>query len=188
MRGSDLVRGGFAGLLATLPMTLAMEGMHALLPWWERYPLPPRQITEEVERVADLRGSLDEPRHVALTLVNHFAYGAGAGAVYGAFSRGVPAPPALKGAAFGLGVWSVSYLGLLPALGVLSPATEHPGRRNALMIAAHLVWGSATGIFFDRLQQHASPPVEGANAEKNWPTTTTPRESGEALRHAIHPL
>ena len=66
MRGSDLVRGGVAGFLATLPMTLAMEGMHALLPWWERYPLPPREITEEVEEVADLRGSLDEPQHLAL--------------------------------------------------------------------------------------------------------------------------
>jgi hypothetical protein len=53
-------------------MTLAMEGMHALLPWWERYPLPPREITEEVEEAADLRASLDEPQQVALTLGNHF--------------------------------------------------------------------------------------------------------------------
>ena len=101
----------------------------------------------------------------------------------------VPAPPALKGAAFGLGVWSVSYLGLMPALGVLNPATEHPGRRNALMIAAHLVWGSATGILFDRLQKRARPAVDGPDAEKNWPTTTTnPDESGEAVPHAIHAL
>ena len=94
MRGSDLVRGGVAGFLATLPMTLAMEGMHALLPGWERYPLPPREITEEV---AGVRGSLDEPQQAALTIVNHFAYGAGAGAVYGAFADRVPAPPALCG-------------------------------------------------------------------------------------------
>ena len=188
MSGSDLARGGVAGFLATLPMTLAMEGMHALLPWWERYPLPPREITEEVEEVAGLRGSLDEPQQVAVTLVNHFAYGAGAGAIYGALARGVPAPPALKGAAFGLGVWSVSYLGLMPALGVLSPATEHPGRRNALMIAAHLVWGSATGLLFDRLQKRAVPAMDGPDAEKNPPTTTTPDESGEAVPHAIHAL
>jgi hypothetical protein len=29
----------------------------------------------------------------------------------------------------------------MPGLGVLSPATEHPVRRSALMIFAHLVWG-----------------------------------------------
>ncbi len=188
MKRSDLVRGGVAGFLATLPMTLAMEGMHAMLPWWERYPLPPREITEEVERVADLHGSLDEPQHLALTLVNHFAYGAGAGAVYGAFSRAVPAPPALKGAAFGLGVWSISYLGLMPALGVLRPATEHPARRNALMIAAHLVWGSATGILLDHLQRRDRPAAEGADTDTNRPTTTTHHEPGEALPHAIHAL
>jgi Protein of unknown function (DUF1440) len=189
MRGSDPVRGGVAGFLATLPMTLAMEGMHALLPWWERYPLPPREITEEMEEVADLRGSPDEPQQVAVTMVNHFAYGSGAGAVYGALAPRVSAPPALKGAAFGLGVWSVSYLGLMPALGLLSPATEHPGRRNALMIAAHLVWGSATGILFDRLQKRARPAIDGPEAETHWPTTTTtPDESGEAVPHVIHAL
>ena len=148
----------------------------------------PREITEEVEEVADLRGSLDEPQHVALTLVNHFAYGAGAGAVYGP-SRAVPAPPALKGAAFGLGVWSVSYLGLMPALGVLSPATEHPGRRNALMIAAHLVWGSATGILFDRLQKRRPLGHRRARCREELAHHHDDLdESGEALPHAIHAL
>lgn len=42
-------------------------------------------------------------------------------------------------------VWSGSYLGLLPALNILPPATEHPPGRNALMIAAHVVWGSVLG-------------------------------------------
>ena len=36
-------------------------------------------------------------------------------------------------------------MGLLPAAGILKPATEHPARRNALMIASHLVWGAALG-------------------------------------------
>ena len=29
-------------------------------------------------------------------------------------------------------------------MGILKPATRHPGRRNMLMIAAHIVWGAAT--------------------------------------------
>ena len=53
-----------------------------------------------------------------------------------------------KGIAFGLGVWTASYLGLLPALGILKPATQHPLRRNLLMIGAHVVWGaSLAGLY-----------------------------------------
>jgi hypothetical protein len=39
-------------------------------------------------------------------------------------------------------VWVVSYFGIMPGLRTLRPAHDRPGRRNALMIAAHLVWGS----------------------------------------------
>jgi hypothetical protein len=66
------------------------------------------------------------------------------GALYGAVTPRNFSGPA-TGAAFGLGVWTASYLGLLPALGILKPATEHPARRNLLMIGAHVVWGSALG-------------------------------------------
>src|SRR3954454_15558434 len=106
MTPSDLAPGAAAGLLATAPMSLAMELMHALLPGWERYPLPPRLIMERLEESAEIRRHLNDRQEDALTLVGHFAYGAGAGAVYGPVSRTIPAPPALKGAAFGLSVWA----------------------------------------------------------------------------------
>jgi uncharacterized membrane protein YagU involved in acid resistance len=156
MSGSDLAMGAVSGLLATVPMTLAMEGMHAMLPEWQRYPLPPRQITEELERTASIRRDLDETEETALTLASHLAYGAGVGAVYGSIADRIPASPAMRGAAFGLGVWAVSYLALMPALGILSPATEHPRRRTALMIGAHLVWGASAGVLFDRLRPRAA--------------------------------
>jgi putative membrane protein len=57
----------------------------------------------------------------------------------------------LKGSLFGLIVWSGSYLGLLPGLEILSPATRHPAGRNALMIIAHIVWGSTLGVLVDSL-------------------------------------
>jgi uncharacterized membrane protein YagU involved in acid resistance len=62
-------------------------------------------------------------------------------------------PNVVNGVAYGLGVWTASYLGLLPALGLLAPATEHPARRNALMIAAHVVWGASLGITAKRLSR-----------------------------------
>ena len=35
-------------------------------------------------------------------------------------------------------------MGWIPAAGILKPATEHPPRRNLLMVGVHLVWGAAT--------------------------------------------
>jgi hypothetical protein len=146
---SPLVAGGAAGFVATVPMTLAMELMHERLPVQERYPLPPSEIVTVAEGAAGV--DLPPQLHPAATLAAHFGYGAAAGILYGPLVRNVALDPWARGVVFGLGVWTVSYLGLLPSLGVLRPATEHPGRRNALMIAAHVVWGAALGALADRL-------------------------------------
>ena len=143
---NGLITGAVAGLLATIPMTLAMKAMHEQLPAEEKYPLPPRLIVENAEEAAGVEDKLEEKDEQSLTLVSHFAYGSAAGAAYGAALNAVDARPnAMNGVAYGLGVWTASYLGLLPALGLLAPATEHPARRNAVMIAAHIVWGASLG-------------------------------------------
>lgn len=147
----DVLSGALAGLTATAPMTAAMVAMHHFLPPRERYPLPPRQITEKLAEEAGVNDELSEPQRRTATMVNHFAYGAAAGALYAPLARNVPAHPLVKGIAFGLTVWTVSYLGLLPAAGILPPATRHSPRRNVLMIAAHVVWGAATGVLADLL-------------------------------------
>jgi putative membrane protein len=101
---------------------------------------------------AGLSDQLKPEQHLALTLVNHFAYGGAAGSIYGVIADKLPLPPIIKGIGFGLGVWTISYLGLLPALGILKPATQHPARRNVLMIVAHVIWGSVTGLVVEQLQ------------------------------------
>src|SRR5207253_7485740 len=95
---------------------------------------------------------LSERQHRDLALAAHFAYGAATGTLYAAVVPALPRAPLATGMAYGLAVWAGSYLGLLPALGILRPATEHPPRRTALMITAHLVWGAALGILVDRMQ------------------------------------
>lgn len=50
-------------------------------------------------------------------------------------------------------MWAGSYLELLPALGILRPATQHPVRRTALMVGAHLVWGATLGYLTNRIQK-----------------------------------
>lgn len=147
-----ILLGALAGLAATAPMTLAMKLMHEQLPREEQYPLPPRQVTEGVAEKAGVREQLDEDERQAATWVSHFAYGTACGALYGALTgEGADGRPMLAGVGFGLAVWAGSYLGWLPAAGITSPATEHPPRRNALMIASHVVWGATTGAALARL-------------------------------------
>ena len=133
-------------------MTVAMILLHRRLPVGERYPLPPREITMKLARGAGVDGELSAPARAAATMVSHFAYGGVTGAIYGA-ALDPRRKPAAKGMVFGLTVWLVSYLGWLPATGVLAPASEHPARRSALMIAAHIVWGLTLGLFLSLLAE-----------------------------------
>lgn len=147
-----ILLGTFVGFAATVPMTLAMIVLHRRLPRDEQYPLPPRKVAMEVLESAGVEEEkLDETEKTGVTLVSHFAYGAAVGAVYAPLARSLPLPPPVSGAAFALAVWAGSYLGWLPAAGLISPATRHPARRNALMIASHLVWGATAGVLVGQL-------------------------------------
>jgi uncharacterized membrane protein YagU involved in acid resistance len=143
-RMSRWIKGALAGTVATAPMSLVMLWWQRRLPPHESYALPPRQITAQVTKRAARRLALPKPgkpQQQVFTVLGHFAYGAGAGALYPALSARLRCHPLFKGAAFGLLVWLGSYLGWLPASGLMSSARHHPARRNALMIVAHLVWG-----------------------------------------------
>ncbi len=129
--GSRLLIGAIAGFVGTLAMTSAMAKLHKKLPARERYPLTPREIIDAAAHVRS-EGAKD------LTTAAHFAYGAACGSLIAAAN---PRPSPAMGAAAGVAVWLVSYMGWIPAVGLLKPATRHPLRRNALMIRAHLVWG-----------------------------------------------
>jgi hypothetical protein len=144
----EVLLGSVAGCAATVPMTLAMEVLHRRLPPAEQYPLPPRQVTVRAAEAVGVGAPSSDSRQKAATIVAHFGVGTAMGALYGTATRG-RRPGPLGGAAFGLAVWAGNYLGLLPALGLLRPATEHPPRRTAIMIAAHLVWGAAAAALLD---------------------------------------
>lgn len=157
---SDVLLGAAAGCAATVPMTWAMDAMHRRLPPGERHPLPPRTITMRMADEVKAKERLSEDERADLTVVAHFGMGTAAGAVYGPVSRVIPLPAPLAGAAFGLAVWAGNYLGLLPALGLLRPATEHPRRRVGLMITAHLVWGAAVGLAVGTARGSVRPPEQ----------------------------
>ncbi|HET8778196.1 MAG TPA: DUF6789 family protein [Candidatus Limnocylindria bacterium] len=143
--GRGIAAGFLGGLGATLIMSAVMLAARraGVTPR-----LPPDKIAEAgIEQVKD--GPSDEDEETAVATVSHFAFGAGAGALYGgltARAAPLPLPVALAaGLAFGSAVWLVSYQGWVPALGIMPPASrDHPGR-VATMVVAHWVFGAALG-------------------------------------------
>jgi uncharacterized membrane protein YagU involved in acid resistance len=137
--GSRVLIGAIAGFVGTMAMTSAMQRLHRRLPEGERYPLTPREIVDSTAEAAGV--ALPNEAAKDITTAAHFAYGAAMGALIGAMN---PEPSKRTGAAAGMAVWLASYMGWIPAMNVLEPATRHPRRRNLVMIGVHLVWGAAT--------------------------------------------
>ena len=133
--GSRLLIGGIAGIVGTMAMTSAMRRLHEKLPERERYPLTPREIIDSTAEGAD--AELTDQTAKDITTAAHFAFGAACGSLLGAID---PRMGPGSGALAGVAVWLGSYMGWLPAAGILKPATDHPPRRNALIIGVRLVW------------------------------------------------
>ena len=140
-----MLHGALAGFVATAPMSLSMVLGWRLLPRREKYHLPPRIITEEIAERLGIEDRIGEKEMVGFSIFSHFGYGAVFGTVYALVQDRIPVHSSLKGALAGVALWAASYLGWLPAMGILTPATQHPWRRNLLMILAHVVWGVTLG-------------------------------------------
>jgi len=149
----NFAAGWIAGLIATVPMTLFMKAAHRRLPWRQRYVLPPREITSRVARKTGLRQQVDESEMRALTTIAHFGFGANAGGLYGLLSRQLNWPTLVSGPVFGLMVWAISYLGLLPMAGLFPKPPREPVPRHLLMILAHLVWGATLSASMQTLKE-----------------------------------
>lgn len=77
----------------------------------------------------------------------HYAIGAGLGAIFALLRRLVP-PMRLPGAGivYAIGVWLVSYGGVLPALRLMPrPDRDRPGRQP-VMVAGHVLFGLVLGL------------------------------------------
>jgi uncharacterized membrane protein YagU involved in acid resistance len=154
---NSLIRNGLAGFLATAPMTLVIFGGRGL--GLLRTP-PPAQITANVQRRAandeDAPENLPEPVFQASWLLSHFGYGAGCGALYPLLRPLLPRPTVLKGLAYGLAVWGVSYISLMPQLRLYPRVREDRFSRTAVMIAAHVVYGVVLSALERQLAQRSN--------------------------------
>ena len=142
-----MLYGATAGTVATLPMSLLMLSAQKMGLMGKQ---PPEKITEAALDAVD--EPVQEPVEDLLSVVNHFAFGAVAGGLYGGLRRDQMSQIA-QGMVFGTGVWSVSYMGWVPALGIMPPATRDRDGRPESMFAAHLVFGACLGALTDWLEE-----------------------------------
>lgn len=142
-----LARGAAAGLVATCTMSAVLVVARAT--GWLGEP-PPRKLTR---RVLDRIGIRARGKKLDVaTLVAHAGYGVGTGILY-AMIPGRRAP-VMRGTAFGLGVWAASYMGWIPAVGLMArPKNDRPGRPTS-MILAHLVFGATLGAVDRAVRRH----------------------------------
>jgi len=140
--------GALAGAASTLPMSAVMAAADSAGLMGEH---PPEVIVEKGMRRSGVHA--DEGTTDSLTLVAHFGFGAGAGALFGLLNRGVrhrTSAWVAQGIAYGLIVYAVSYKGWIPSLHILpQPEHDRPGRQPS-MIAAHVVFGAALGALLSR--------------------------------------
>ena len=109
-----------------------------------------RQPPEAIVRRAGQLGGHEPRGRTAQVLATaaHLAFGAGTGAAHGLLP---PARrPAARGVLVGLVVYAASYAGWVPAVGALPPADRDRSDRQAVMAAAHVVYGAVLGVLDDR--------------------------------------
>lgn len=133
--------GSLAGLVGTAAMSLVIAAGRATRLFWTP---PPKLITANVERRAGVRQKLPRPAFDASWIAAHLGYGMASGALYSLLRSLLPASPVAAGLLYGGAVWSVSYLGLMPSLGLYPWPEDDSRSRMAVMIAAHAVYGVTT--------------------------------------------
>ncbi len=147
--------GAAAGLIGTAAMQAVRSANEKLAP----RTMPPLRRGPGKFMADRLQGALSgslgaemgEGVKSAGSLLLAFGYGSTATALYSAL-REQP-KVLLDGAALGLGVWAVGYLGWLPALR-LTPEVRHQTKNQvAMSIAQHILYGVASVGAYRRLRK-----------------------------------
>jgi uncharacterized membrane protein YagU involved in acid resistance len=145
----ELCNGALAGFVATVPMTGAMLAMQRL-PRLQSRALPPENVSRGLAQKLDVDQDMNRSEKAAFTWASHFGFGAATGALYPLIMRSPHKHALLKGMLYGLGVWTVSYSGWVPAAGIMRFPTKESKPYVGLEIAAHLVWGACLGALASR--------------------------------------
>lgn len=148
--GTNILRGGIGGLIATGVMTIHMYIAKALgllgTP-------PPKRITTNMQRRLGVPVHREPETAVNVAWVAaHVGYGVGSGVLFGLLRRFVPGPGWLVGPGYGSALWAISYLKIMPSLGLFPHPSKDSRSRTVVMISAHLVYGSVLAFAWQWLQ------------------------------------
>ena len=134
----SLIRGALAGGAATVAMSVPMVAARRV-GLIDRQ--PPRHITGRVLR--SIGTPVGGSQLDAAAVVAHEAFGALAGVGYTLLRERIPRrlPDGALGVGYGIAIWLVSYRGLLPRLRLVASGHGTGGRRDLVMLAAHVVYG-----------------------------------------------
>jgi uncharacterized membrane protein YagU involved in acid resistance len=110
--------------------------------------MPPEKITAKFLNTVGIDRS--RTQQDVLATLTHVGFGAAAGAVFGmAAPRRLMARIPL-GMAYGTAIWGVSYMGWVPALGIMPQPDRDRRDRQLVMLAGHLVYGTALALMVGR--------------------------------------
>ncbi len=136
------------GAIGGLGATLVLSGLREA---WARVGLvfetAPMQAVDRAEELG-LVGDLSPAGRRLLTVVAHFAYGAGTGAAFGLLRRqtGTPTEEAAVGSALGVLAWGAGWSSWLPLTGVHRPPWAQKTPKVLLPVIDHAVFGAAWGL------------------------------------------
>src|SRR5919199_4039960 len=146
--------GAFSGLGGTLVLSGLREA-------WARVGLvfetAPMQVVHRMEEVG-LVGDLSPWGRRLLTVVAHFAYGAGTGMSFGLLrrERGGVGDEASVGAALGVLAWGAGWASWLPLTGVHKAPWTQKTPKVLLPVIDHAVFGAAWGLLYWALGRRRS--------------------------------
>jgi len=135
-----LARGALSGLAATVPMTAVIVAGRATGLMGTP---PPVEIMENAAEQAGEDPDRQSPEFQAAWLAAHIGYGAACGVVFSAIRPVLPRSDLAAGLMFGMAVWGVSYIGLMPSLNLYPSPEADSNQRQVVMVAAHAVFGAA---------------------------------------------
>jgi hypothetical protein len=143
------------GALGGLGATLILSGLRQA---WAKVGLvfetAPMQVVDRVEELG-LVGELSPWGRRLLTVLAHFAYGAGTGMSFGLLrrERGGPGEEAAVGSALGMLAWGVGWASWLPLTGVHRAPWTQKTPKVLLPVIDHAVFGAAWGLLYRALRR-----------------------------------
>lgn len=144
-RERSIVKGAIAGAIGGLAGAGAKMLVEKIFPpRVQGQTAPPVALAEQVAG----QPLPDGQKHVAEQGI-HWAFGAAAGAVYGAMVEAEPSLGAWRGAAFGVTLNKLTHESLLPKMGLSAPKEKQPAQERISEWVSHAVYG----IFTDAVRR-----------------------------------